>query len=724
MTWSDMSPKDVLDGLAAAGLLPQPRFTAPVVVDMSIDRLRSSYRGAIIGTAIGDALGRPAEGRNASLLRKRYGLLTDFQPWRGWTGGPKGTITDDTQMTICVAECLLANTGRLDPGDLALRFIDWLPAGRGRGHTCVEAVNRLLAGVPWHEAGIASAGNGAAMRAAPVGLAHLDDFNALRHDAALSAIVTHRDPMAVASAVAHAWLVARLAAMAPGTLDPAILVHDLSDAISDLHDPGAVERNWHHRRGKSGGTVRLSERLAEVPGLLSLSPKEASEYFYCGAFVLESLPMALWHFLRFPDDAEAAVIAAVMAGHDADTIASMTGAYAGAYLGEEAFPARWRGEDLEYGSELTDLADRLLAVARDAQSAGTAEVSVRDRIGGCILGGAVGDALGAEVEFLSIEEIRDRWGPAGITSYAGHGGVGHISDDTQMTLFTAEGLIRANNRSADRGLCNVPAVLYRAYLRWLLTQDRDPGSIPWDEFGSGEPSGWLISRRELWERRAPGATCLSALRSGGMGTPDHPINDSKGCGGVMRVAPVGLVANEPFRLGCEVAAITHTHPTGYLAAGAFAEILSGVILGQRIPEAVTAARERTLGEEGSRETVAAIDAAVELATMEPTASPETIESLGGGWVAEEALAIALYCALTARDFQGGVLAAVNHSGDSDSTGAICGNLLGAALGAGAIPAMWQHELAEAEVVTLVASDLASQFTDDRSRCEIDRYPMW
>ncbi|MHB8288426.1 MAG: ADP-ribosylglycohydrolase family protein [Acidimicrobiales bacterium] len=215
MTWSDMSPKDVLDGLAAAGLLPQPRFTAPVVVDMSIDRLRSSYRGAIIGTAIGDALGRPAEGRNASLLRKRYGLLTDFQPWRGWTGGPKGTITDDTQMTICVAECLLANTGRLDPGDLALRFIDWLPAGRGRGYTCVEAVNRLLAGVPWHEAGIASAGNGAAMRAAPVGLAHLDDFNALRHDAALSAIVTHRDPMAVASAVAHAWLVARLAARHP-----------------------------------------------------------------------------------------------------------------------------------------------------------------------------------------------------------------------------------------------------------------------------------------------------------------------------------------------------------------------------------------------------------------------------------------------------------------------------------------------------------------------------
>jgi ADP-ribosylglycohydrolase len=117
------------------------------------------------------------------------------------------------------------------------------------------------------------------------------------------------------------------------------------------------------RPDKTDRHVRLRERLAEIPARLDESPQSASDWLYCGAFVLESLPMALWHFLHSSEDPEEAVINAVMGGHDADTVASMTGAYAGAYLGEEAFPPRWRGHDLEFAHELRELADQLLRLA-------------------------------------------------------------------------------------------------------------------------------------------------------------------------------------------------------------------------------------------------------------------------------------------------------------------------------------------------------------------------
>jgi ADP-ribosylglycohydrolase len=358
--------------LAEVGLLPGPRPVVPVAPCDSVDRLRPSFRGALIGTAVGDALGRPAEQRPANVLRELYGRLTDFRPWSGWRDGPKGTITDDTQMTICVAQCLVAHGGRIDPADLAERFVAWLPVGRGKGQACVKAVGALKAGVPWYEAGVASAGNGAAMRAAPVGLAHISNLDDLRRDAALSAVVTHRDPMAVVSAVAHAWLVARLAAMPAGTLDADVLVAELCAAISDLHDPGAPERDWEQRPGKTAQPIRLCDRLAEVPERLSDSPESASEWSYCGAFVLESLPMALWHFLHASEDPEEAVVNAVMGGHDADTVASMTGAYAGAYLGEDAFPARWTGDDLECAGQLRTLADELVGLASLAAARGDA----------------------------------------------------------------------------------------------------------------------------------------------------------------------------------------------------------------------------------------------------------------------------------------------------------------------------------------------------------------
>lgn len=168
-----------------------------------------------------------------------------------------------------------------------------------------------------------------------------------------------------------------------------------------------------------------------------------------------------------------------------------------------------------------------------------------DKYSGCLFGGAVGDALGWPVEFLSMEEIRGKYGRDGILDFVeASGGIGAITDDTQMTLFTAEGLILAHRRELET---HVPtqweSAVHRAYLRWLSTQGE---SVP-----RMVDEGWLLSVTGLHHRRAPGSTCLSALESGRMGTVDRPINDSKGCGGVMRAVPVGLFCAAQRNAGTE-----------------------------------------------------------------------------------------------------------------------------------------------------------------------------
>lgn len=353
-----------------------------------------------------------------------------------------------------------------------------------------------------------------------------------------------------------------------------------------------------------------------------------------------------------------------------------------------------------------------------------AEETKISKFKGCLLGGAVGDALGAAIEFDSLDQIRERFGEAGLTDHAlAYGRFGAITDDTQMTLFTAEGLIRAYMRFSGKGICYPTSVIHKAYLRWLYTQrvqvPNDDRDLP--DYLTGS---WLLDLPDLNVRRAPGNTCLSALRSGVMGTVSDPINNSKGCGGVMRVAPAGLLTNQPFRLGAEAAAITHGHPAGYLTAGVLAVIISKLVEGISLPDAVNYAVYETLrGVENHQETFNALDNAIRLAQDKTkTPSSELVETLGGGWVAEEALAISIYCSLVFEDdLSGGLLLAVNHSGDSDSTGAITGNILGALHGVEAIPAHWLERLELRTEIEQVSEDLyAASLDSDLS----DRYPGW
>ncbi len=329
--------------------------------------------------------------------------------------------------------------------------------------------------------------------------------------------------------------------------------------------------------------------------------------------------------------------------------------------------------------------------------------------------------MGEPIEFWSADQITNEFGPNGLTTYVHE--IGRISDDTQMTLFTAEGLLRAQVRAASKGVCHPPTVVQHAYIRWLDTQGERSES-PF--FRPDEFDGLLFEVPELRVRRAPGNTCLSALRSGEAGTMERPINNSKGCGTVMRTAPVGLSGvNDPFQTGCEIGALTHGHPSGYLSAGFLSSVIRLLVWEESaLPVAVESSLEELSENSESRECLGAIQKAVTLAA-EGQPDSSKVASLGQGWIAEEALSIALYCALAAETFAEGVLLAVNHGGDSDSTGAIAGNLLGAIHGYNAIPSDWVLRLELANLIDEVALDLYGASLEDFNAEEMwNRYPGW
>lgn len=328
-----------------------------------------------------------------------------------------------------------------------------------------------------------------------------------------------------------------------------------------------------------------------------------------------------------------------------------------------------------------------------------------------LLGGAVGDSLGAEIEFLSLAEIRRRY-PGGIKDLPPHMGLrGAITDDTQMTLFTAEGVIRALIRSELKGICHPPSVIHHALLRWYKTQGGKP-KVQTDDLG-------LINDTRLRVCRAPGNTCLSSLvASAHFG--DVARNNSKGCGTIMRVAPIGLMfpRDRVRGMAIETSALTHGHVTGQLAAAAWAEMLADVAAGARLEETATRTADIYARLDGGNETARAIQAA--LAAPRDGAGA-TVESLGGGWTAEEALSIALYACLTGTSFEEALAIAVTHSGDSDSTGAIAGNMLGLLDPAAVLRHRWAEIVEGSDLITRLVRDFSRLSSDTDAAEELFEY---
>ena len=357
----------------------------------------------------------------------------------------------------------------------------------------------------------------------------------------------------------------------------------------------------------------------------------------------------------------------------------------------------------------------------------------KDKLRGSLVGGAVGDALGYPVEFMnSYEAIQKRFGQNGITRLdTSHWWVikedrkdednpkAWISDDTQMTLFTACGILnaKAQGKAPKYAICS-------AYIEWLFTQ-RGSKSSRFNDC-------WISNVPELNNRRAPGNTCITALSEilGGR----EPYNDSKGCGGVMRTAPVALYGavwrntaegetpvgrisdiKDVDMLAADAAEITHQHPLGWLPSALEAHVIYRLVQNEH----PTLEDFKVYLDEGY-ETLYGLypdhkksidymkelnDKALRLASS-PASDVENIEAVGEGWVGEEALAMAIYC--TARyydNFEKAMIASVNHKGDSDSTGAVTGNLLGAVVGYEAIPQFFKDVLELHDVILHVADDL-------------------
>lgn len=359
---------------------------------------------------------------------------------------------------------------------------------------------------------------------------------------------------------------------------------------------------------------------------------------------------------------------------------------------------------------------------------------VADSIRGSLMAGAAGDALGYEVEFMSRRSILARFGGQGITRFAlDSDGKALISDDTQMSLFTANGMLTGLTRGKMCGMATRPEdCVEAAYVDWYYTQT-----------GMGQKDDsrctWLRDLSAMAHRRAPGTTCMTACQNLRQGLPAQ--NDSKGCGGIMRVAPVALLnaayisrneqlysINELAEVGGQIAECTHKHPLGFLSASLLTVLLAKVVA--RSPEQVKHEIDSLVAEtlsildniyvgkyDSDKQHLKELTNKAVALAHSTMADADAIDILGEGWTGEEAWAIALYCAIRHIDsVEDAIIAAVNHDGDSDSTGSICGNIVGAIYGYEHIKKRnifcpegktLEETLELSEIILAIADDLAT-----------------
>ncbi|WP_220139888.1 ADP-ribosylglycohydrolase family protein [Nocardia huaxiensis] len=450
---------------------------------------------------------------------------------------------------------------------------------------------------------------------------------------------------------------------------------------------------------RSGLPRRLDAVLARA-----LAKKPQDRYASCAEFAA-----AAWEAVTVGDQAFASVQALVRGEPPADDELRMAG---GPLAGVDEAPG--------------DAEEPIVAPAHPSRL---------DRVHGCLLGGAVGDALGAQVETMLLRNIQQRYGIRGFSGEPDQYR-GRISDETQMTLFATEALIRssvrarASTRAQARGVGVAAAgLMQEGLLVWMQGQGVTVPEQPYPLHSN------LTMYPELMTNRGPTHTTVSAmervaaLRHPGrpLGTRGQPINDSKACAAVVRVAPFGFGGSpaEVFESACDAAALTHGNPGGWLPAGTFAATIFGLSEGLELRAALSRARTELVRHDGHEETSEALDRAISLAGDTAKSGgempePESLEPLGYGVIGPEALAIAVFSALCAeivgggaeQVFRNGVLLSINHSGDSDATGSLCGALLGARYGVPAIPGPWGSRLDAAAVIERLSADFCREFGDD------------
>jgi ADP-ribosyl-[dinitrogen reductase] hydrolase len=301
-----------------------------------------SAKGVLLGLACGDALGQPVEFRSPKQITEQYGTLTDMVG-HGTHGQPAGTVTDDTDLALCIARSLVEE-GAFDGQDIADRFSTWYDDGPfDIGLMTADAISEYQSGTSWRDAGRevwqrraegSNAGNGSIMRCAPHAIAFANAPDTLERVSKHSSAITHHDPRCQYGCV---LLNHTIAGYLNGTDNP------LSDAIGRVEGDAPDE---------------LVETIRLVPDLVDERQLENTGY------VVHTLQTSLYDTLT-ADTAEDAIIASVNRGRDTDTLGAVTGAVAGARFGAEALPARWL-ETLEYREDLELLAQALATSEIDA----------------------------------------------------------------------------------------------------------------------------------------------------------------------------------------------------------------------------------------------------------------------------------------------------------------------------------------------------------------------
>ena len=323
---------------------------------------RDRFRGALLGSAIGEAIGRPAQGLSPRDVGELYGKIEGYAPLR-MHGKEHGT--DTAPAALILARSLLAH-GRIDPEEIAVRFA---AAARPRSAAEAEfAANLADRGYPWFEAGTAAAESIPAARIAPLAMLRASDFRRMKLETGIVASITHPNPASIAGALVQAAAIARLLHTERGTLDVLGFARGISPCITGI-EPDKASRG---RQSRQSPTLlrKLGTELAALL-LRRAETEEIQETLGNGTAVHEGLPFAWACFLRSPEDFGETVLSAANLGNDAEGTASLAGSLCGAYAGASAIPERLLSE-FPWRNEVVSAADGLLALARrESEKAGS-----------------------------------------------------------------------------------------------------------------------------------------------------------------------------------------------------------------------------------------------------------------------------------------------------------------------------------------------------------------
>lgn len=331
---------------------------------------------------------------------------------------------------------------------------------------------------------------------------------------------------------------------------------------------------------------------------------------------------------------------------------------------------------------------------------------------GCLLGMAVGDAMGYTVDSRSWQEIREDYGPHGLLGYDLVNGYADVTSYTQLAAFTCNGLLFGLTRGQMLGKM-APFIKYIG----LSSREWAASQRPW-----GRPSRtycWLLRKPELCRRHCMDTRMLDTLSRENLGTLETPVNSFPGPGGLTTAIGVGLFFHrdrmdrgEMDRLGAEAVALTHGSPTAFLSGAVVTHVISRLLSQPEAPlkpvflEAVEAMKEQ-FGHQYSQafEIATLVRHAVTYAESPGLGAVEVMERLGCDSAAQ-VLAGAVYACLSGgKDFDAALITAVNHSGRSAAVGALTGAILGLRLGEEALPDFYIECLEPAEVLRELADDL-------------------